>query len=569
MRMKQALLTAVLLPVAAWCQRPVISPGGVVNAATYSADYVGALGSIATIFGTNLAASTQAATTLPLPITLAGTSVSVNGIAAPLFYVSPGQINFQIPELGNEGPGASTAQGVVVVTAAGGASDPYTSPGVDGAGVFSGTGIFTLDASGCGRGAVQNVASDGTVSLNSPTNSVSPGGWITIYGTGLGYVINAPPDGSPSPSSPLAVPGGGGGGAVFDFNLAASPLALWAGRAPGLVGVDQVNSQVPTNVREGCAVPLQMTSSVGISQPVPISIHKGGGTCVDPPSAGYGEIVWETTLFASPASPISETDTLTVSLQAAPGKQAPPAPVFPALNYTDFGPACPIPGYRSLDAGKVTVQGPGLGPTEAPIKQLAQAQPVSGLNVYEATTNANGLTTLFAGQVSGLNVYQAILPKGTIQSGTFTVTASGGVDVGPFQSSVQIGPGIQPALDYAGTMIASPPFSFNWSGGGPNESVVVSWVSQGLAYETLSDQVPASSGVYNTAWGPCGGNLECPGALGWRELVLQVLPDPLLTPFTATGLTLGGQHQWKRTYRFEGVYIPGYTQACGASCGLD
>ena len=56
---------------------------------------------------------------------------------------------------------------------AAGASDPYLEQGTD-----SSMGIFTLDGSGCGRGAILNVSSGGTVSLNSPANSVSPGGYF-------------------------------------------------------------------------------------------------------------------------------------------------------------------------------------------------------------------------------------------------------------------------------------------------------------------------------------------------------------------------------------------------------
>jgi len=49
------------------------------------------------VFGTNLAASKQLASTLPLPLTMGGVSATVNGVAAPLLYVSPSQLNIQIP----------------------------------------------------------------------------------------------------------------------------------------------------------------------------------------------------------------------------------------------------------------------------------------------------------------------------------------------------------------------------------------------------------------------------------------------------------------------------------------
>jgi hypothetical protein len=54
-------------------------------------------GAIATIFGTNLANETATAARVPLLTTLAGMQVIMAGVAAPLFYVSPAQINFQVP----------------------------------------------------------------------------------------------------------------------------------------------------------------------------------------------------------------------------------------------------------------------------------------------------------------------------------------------------------------------------------------------------------------------------------------------------------------------------------------
>jgi uncharacterized protein (TIGR03437 family) len=72
-----------------------ISIGGVQNAASYQS--VCAPGMTLSVYGTNLAPSTQTASALPLPPAMAGVSATVNGIAAPLYYVSPGQLNIQIP----------------------------------------------------------------------------------------------------------------------------------------------------------------------------------------------------------------------------------------------------------------------------------------------------------------------------------------------------------------------------------------------------------------------------------------------------------------------------------------
>src|SRR5579863_9549514 len=106
----------------AYGQKPVIAPGGIVNAASFKPDPDRGIaltgGEIATIFGTNLAASTATAQGYPLPRTLGGTSVTYGGFSAPLFYVSPGQINFQVPTEALVLP-----QQIVVETSAG-PSDP-------------------------------------------------------------------------------------------------------------------------------------------------------------------------------------------------------------------------------------------------------------------------------------------------------------------------------------------------------------------------------------------------------------------------------------------------------------
>jgi uncharacterized protein (TIGR03437 family) len=71
------------------------SIGGVANGASFA--HVYAPGMVLSVFGADLAPSTQLAGTLPLPMTMAGVSATVNGIAAPLYYVSPLQLNIQVP----------------------------------------------------------------------------------------------------------------------------------------------------------------------------------------------------------------------------------------------------------------------------------------------------------------------------------------------------------------------------------------------------------------------------------------------------------------------------------------
>lgn len=322
------------------------------------------------------------------------------------------------------------------------------------------------------------------------------------------------------------------------------------------MGADQYNFVVPANVRQGCTVPLQIQNS-NLSGPVTISIASGGGACVDPPTQGYGEVLWEK-LITTPASSSSTptgSDTLTVSLQASPGKQAPTPPVFAegtssirAITY--FGPGCPVPGYRSLAAGTVTVSGPGLATV------AAQPAPLPSSTVFNISLN--GLTTaqVQSAQVSGLTEYKATLPAGTIQAGSFTVTASGGADTGSFQSSVQIGSPIEVTTALAGITLHSqgPPFTINWTGGDSN-----SWVTLKL----LGHYGPFDSYPFEWLAHASDGEItiQGEGQLGFAiggpvDIVMEVVPDPSMVPtFAATGLSLGGKALWKYIYVFQGALV--------------
>jgi hypothetical protein len=74
---------------------PAIASGGVGNA--FSPSGAIAPGALISIYGTNLAAGEGRAPATPLPASLNGTRVSINGMAAPLLFVSATQINAQTP----------------------------------------------------------------------------------------------------------------------------------------------------------------------------------------------------------------------------------------------------------------------------------------------------------------------------------------------------------------------------------------------------------------------------------------------------------------------------------------
>src|SRR5258708_12155632 len=77
--------------------QPSVAPGGVLNGASFIKGQPVAPGSIVSIFGTNLSSGLQIADSVPLSTSLGGVTVTFNDTTAPLYFVSSGQINAQVP----------------------------------------------------------------------------------------------------------------------------------------------------------------------------------------------------------------------------------------------------------------------------------------------------------------------------------------------------------------------------------------------------------------------------------------------------------------------------------------
>src|SRR5579871_3085395 len=152
-------------------------------------------GSVVSLFGTALASAQAAAQTTPLPSSLQGTMVTINGIAAPLFYVSPNQINYQLPF---NLTGVSQAE--LVVSVNGIASHAVT---IDLA--VAAPGIFSVNQQGTGQGQIL-ISATGQIAGPSGLNStpVKRGDYISVYCTGLGSVTHTPADGAPAQADPAS-----------------------------------------------------------------------------------------------------------------------------------------------------------------------------------------------------------------------------------------------------------------------------------------------------------------------------------------------------------------------------
>src|ERR1700753_1155998 len=95
-RIRVRLLRATWVAVAAMAahaQSPVVSNGGISNAANGITPV--SPGSLISIYGSTLASSLAQADTIPLSTTLKDVTVSINGVPAPILFISSGQINAQ------------------------------------------------------------------------------------------------------------------------------------------------------------------------------------------------------------------------------------------------------------------------------------------------------------------------------------------------------------------------------------------------------------------------------------------------------------------------------------------
>ena len=206
-------------------------------------------------FGPDTARADQLPNPLPLPTTLADVQVLFNGAPAPLYFVSPSQINFYVPM------GAPTDQGPLDVLVVQKSTGRIYAAGSAGMNTYS-PGIYSPDAGVSRQAAVIN--QDGTI--NSPTNPAARGSVISIYATGQGFIPNAPPDGSPAPSEPLLstpfTPQVNFNGKfpeeypVAQGDPPAGKFVQFSGLAPGYVGLWQINVYIPGNCPAGSQVPI-------------------------------------------------------------------------------------------------------------------------------------------------------------------------------------------------------------------------------------------------------------------------------------------------------------------------
>jgi uncharacterized protein (TIGR03437 family) len=255
-----------------------LNPIGVVNAASYQPITASlAPGELITLYGTGLSPVTM--TTIggvAFPTTLGGVSVAIDSIPCPLYYVSPTQIAAVVPyEIASNQTGLANIQ----VTTSGTPSNVVQMYFQD-----SAPGVFSQNQEGIGLASARHATTGVPINGNSPAQ---PGEYISLYLTGLGTVTPTIPDGALGPSSTLSVAD------VYPDNLSVyfndytngstgvSGTIQFAGLAPGLAGLYQINVQVPkTGLGAGDNVYVEIvTDYADINQiQIPYGSSSSGGS---------------------------------------------------------------------------------------------------------------------------------------------------------------------------------------------------------------------------------------------------------------------------------------------------
>jgi uncharacterized protein (TIGR03437 family) len=229
----------------------------VANAASNAGEAVSP-GDLIVIYGFGLGPNTLVANTPVAGVygtSLAGTTVSINSVAAPLLYTSSTQVAAVVPYSVNG------AEATVVVTYNGQALVPFTTTLS-----LSSPALFT--ASGAGTGQAAAVNQDG--SINGASHPANAGSILSLYMTGGGQTNPGGQDGLvaavPLPISTLAVTVTIGGQAAY---------VSYSGGAPGTIaGVWQLNVEVPSGLAAG-SVPVQVTVG-GVSSPAGVTVAVSG-----------------------------------------------------------------------------------------------------------------------------------------------------------------------------------------------------------------------------------------------------------------------------------------------------
>jgi uncharacterized protein (TIGR03437 family) len=463
---------------------PVVTE--VLDAGSYSKNI--AQGSIFVVKGTGLSAAGFTQLGFPLPTTRDGVKITFTPVAggagtdAYLVYLynqsGVNQLAAVLP--------STVAPGNYNVTVTNGTASAPVAVQV----VQRKLGLITADSSGSGLAVIQNYVSTTQLDIDRFTTFSSsgftfspskPGQVLIAWATGMGPVTGG---------DNIASPG-------FDFNAngvtvrvivgGVSITPLYAGRAPGLAGADQINYQLPANIPTGCTVSFQVSVNGVLSNPsfIAIAPDTGATACVQ---QGYTSDqlrnfdnggTYTTGAFALTqfqltvpqfgtvkSSSIGGAFTKFSGFQLASGSQGNVNTIqqgsCQVTTATTTGTDTATGSVTYLDAGNVTV----TGPAGSSLSNTTVTKTVTGASRPQGPVIAYGLTTFEGVSIPGQANF-------SLPAGTYTINGAGGTDVNAFNASITIGPPLTITGGLPTTVNRANPLTINWTGGNASDLVEI------------------------------------------------------------------------------------------------
>jgi hypothetical protein len=379
---------------------------------------------------------------------------------------------------------------------------------------------------------------------------LNPGTVATLWGTGLGPVTF--PDSGPAPAD-LSLTDLRASSGVSIIVGGKEATITYAGRTPGLSGLDQINFVVPQGVT-GCSVPVVVRTAAVAGNFTTVPIAETGNTCSDPNGLTAADLANAQTgsLAVGFVGLNRTTIRLTIAGQTLDTVNDFAFGSFERFDYnsfirtgaatTPFPGACTVSTYRgtddpddpiqstSLDAGaKLTLTGPGLS------KDLSKA---------------NGLYSVLGTQqtIPGLPTTNTTF----LAPGSYTIAGTGGADVGAFSANVTI-----PAPLTWSNPVTSVPRSqnlvINWTGGTASDTVYIAGSSTNSA-----SNVTASFQCYANA---AAGTFTVP------SYVLGAMPLTTVTEGIPAGTLAVGSYGIGSRFNASGINfgILSYSATVGAN----
>jgi uncharacterized protein (TIGR03437 family) len=507
-----------------------------------------AQGSIFVVKGTNMSASGFAQMSFPLPIASGGVKITFApttggaGTDAYLVYLfNQGGVNQLAAVLPST---VSAGNYNVTVSYNGTASAPFAATVVQ-----RKLGLITADSSGTGLAVIQNFVSQSQLDIDRFTTFAAggftlspskPGQVVIAWATGLGPVTGS--DNTASPGFDFTKNG-------VDVKVIVGGVTitpLYAGRAPGLAGADQINFQLPANVPTGCIVSFQVSVNNVLTNPIFIAIapDANASTCVQP-----GFTTAQLQQFDSGAS--KTIGSFSLSQLAVNAAQLGTVKVGSAgggfIKYTGFQLAA-LGQYQAQVTSSESCYVSHIASTSA--SQTVPTGTISGLDAGAVTLNGpagSGLAAQVFTQDPDTFSYSLNLGTQGIP-GLYTIVGGGGKDVGKFSTSLTLGSPLTLLGALPNTVTESAGLTLNWTGGNASDLVEIVGSSSTITGTDTNASSDSWTFICTTTAG--AGTFTVPASIltqlpkvsaasltggGFLEFASVVNPSTFAAPLTAGG----------------------------------